>query len=39
MDGSIPLSTAHARTCEIEQALKAHFGPTTHITLHVEPLK
>jgi cation diffusion facilitator family transporter len=39
MDGSLPLSTAHARTCEIEQALKAHFGPTTHITLHVEPLK
>ena len=39
MDGTLPLSTAHARTCEIEQALKAHFGPTTHITLHVEPLK
>ncbi len=39
MDGSLPLSTAHARTCEIEQALKAHFGSTTHITLHVEPLK
>jgi cation diffusion facilitator family transporter len=39
MDGSLPLSTAHARTCEIEHALKEHFGPTTHITLHVEPLK
>ena len=39
MDGALPLSTAHARTCEIERALKDHFGPTTHITLHVEPLK
>ena len=39
MDGALPLSVAHARTCEIERALKDHFGPTTHITLHVEPLK
>ena len=38
MDGSIPLATAHARTCEIERALKARFGDRTHITLHVEPL-
>jgi cation diffusion facilitator family transporter len=39
MDGSLPLATAHERTCEIEQALKAHFGEKTHITLHVEPVK
>ena len=39
MDGALPLSTAHSRTCEIERALKEHFGPTTHITLHVEPVK
>lgn len=37
MDGSIPLATAHARTYEIERALKAHFGERTHITIHVEP--
>ena len=39
MDGSLPLAAAHARTCEIEQALKARFGEKTHITLHVEPIK
>ena len=39
MDGSLPLSVAHERTYEIEQALKSRFGPTTHITLHVEPIK
>ncbi len=39
MDGNIALTVAHARTCEIEQALKARFGESTHITLHVEPTK
>lgn len=39
MDGNLPLSTAHARTCEIEQSLKHQFGEQTHITLHVEPDK
>ena len=39
MDGQTPLAEAHARTCEIEQALKARFGADTHITLHVEPTK
>ncbi len=37
MDGSTPLSIAHSRTYEIEQALKQRFGSTTHITIHVEP--
>jgi cation diffusion facilitator family transporter len=37
MDGTLPLAVAHARTCEIERALKARFGERTHITLHVEP--
>ena len=39
MDGQMPLADAHARTCEIEQALKDRFGEKTHITLHVEPTK
>ena len=39
MDGQMPLAESHARTCEIEQALKARFGERTHITLHVEPTK
>ena len=37
MDGRMPLADAHARTCEIELALKARFGERTIITLHVEP--
>ena len=39
MDGNISLAQSHARTREIEQALKARFGAATHITLHVEPIK
>ena len=39
MDGALPLATAHARTCEIEEKLKEHFGSDAHITLHVEPMK
>ena len=39
MDGSLPLSVAHERTREIEAALKARFGDSTHINLHVEPIK
>jgi cation diffusion facilitator family transporter len=39
MDGQMPLATSHARTCEIERALKDRFGERTLITLHVEPIK
>ncbi len=39
MDGRLPLTTAHERTHEIECALKERFGQTTHITIHVEPVK
>lgn len=39
MDGSLPLTVAHERTREIEAALKSRFGDSTHINLHVEPIK
>ena len=39
MDGSLPLEVAHARACEIEQALKVRFGNSTHIAIHLEPEK
>lgn len=39
MDGQMPLAASHARTCEIERALKDCFGERTLITLHVEPIK
>ena len=39
MDGNIPLVQAHARAHHIEEALRERFGPETHITVHVEPVK
>lgn len=39
MDGSTPLLAAHDAASSIERALRAHFGPTTIISTHVEPLK
>ena len=39
MDGDISLLQAHTRTHHIEQALKERFGPETHVTVHVEPIK
>ena len=37
MDGDITLTEAHNRATAIEHRLKARFGDTTHITLHMEP--
>ncbi len=39
MDGQMSLAASHARTYEIERALKDRFGERTLITLHVEPIK
>lgn len=39
MDGDISLVKAHARSYDIEQALKQKFGPETHVVVHVEPVK
>lgn len=39
MDGHLPLSIVHDRATAIERSLKEHFGSTTHVTLHMEPLK
>ena len=39
MDGDISLLEAHSRSHYIEKELKEHFGPDTHITVHVEPVK
>ena len=39
MDGTTSLTAAHDRTTAIEHRLKAHFGPQTHVTLHMEPTK
>lgn len=39
MDGSLTLEEAHDRATAIEQTLKTHFGPQTHVTIHMEPVK
>ena len=39
MDGQLPLQTVHERATTIERKLKERFGATTHITLHMEPIK
>ena len=39
MDGSISLSQAHDITRRIETALRTEFGDSTHIGIHMEPLK
>jgi divalent metal cation (Fe/Co/Zn/Cd) transporter len=33
------LETVHERATTIERKLKQRFGPKTHVTLHMEPIK
>lgn len=39
MDGNLSLREAHDRATAIEQRLKQHFGQTTLVSLHMEPIK
>ncbi len=39
MDGRMPLCEVHERATAIERKLKEHFGPKTHVTIHMEPVK
>ena len=39
MDGNLPLSEAHAKATQIEDAYRARFGADSHIIIHTEPLK
>lgn len=39
MDGGLPLCEAHDRATAIEHKLKERFGPKTHVTIHMEPVK
>ena len=38
MDGNLSLNEAHEITKKIEHALKAEFGESTHIGIHMEPI-
>ena len=37
MDPDITLREAHDKASEVEQLLRSHYGPETHIAVHVEP--
>ena len=39
MDGRLTLSEAHSVASDIERRLKAEFGDSTHIGIHMEPTK
>ncbi|MBQ7181474.1 MAG: cation transporter [Bacteroidaceae bacterium] len=39
MDGNLPLRQAHDRASAIERKLKERFGPSTHTSIHMEPVK
>ena len=39
MDGNLPLCQVHDRATSIEHKLKERFGPQTHVTIHMEPVK
>ena len=37
MDGNITLCEAHDKATEVEDILRQHYGPDTHVAVHVEP--
>lgn len=39
MNGDISLTEAHNRASAIERRLRERFGPQTHVTIHMEPIK
>ncbi|MGM9816426.1 MAG: cation diffusion facilitator family transporter [Lepagella sp.] len=39
LPGTMPLEEAHRRASDIERALRQEFGASTHIMLHIEPIK
>lgn len=39
MDGNKSLTEAHNRASAIERRLRERFGPQTHVTIHMEPIK
>lgn len=39
MLGTTPLYEAHQHASAIESRLRAHFGPDTHVGIHLEPIK
>jgi divalent metal cation (Fe/Co/Zn/Cd) transporter len=39
LDGGLSLSEAHEKASEVERRFKARFGETSHLIVHMEPVK
>lgn len=39
MDGSMSLNEAHEQATAVERKLKEHFGSSTYVSIHMEPMK
>ena len=39
MDGDVPLTQAHDLATDVERKLKERFGQSTHVSIHMEPIK
>ena len=39
LDGGLSLSEAHEKASEVERRFKARFGETSHLIVHMEPIK
>ena len=39
LDGNLSLAEAHEKASEVERRIKEHFGPQSHIIVHMEPWK
>lgn len=39
LDGSLTLAEAHEKATEVERRFHDHFGPESHIIVHMEPVK
>ncbi|MBR5715866.1 MAG: cation transporter [Bacteroidales bacterium] len=37
VDGDLPLRDAHDMASQVEELLRSHYGPETHVAVHVEP--
>ena len=39
LDGSLSLDEAHEKASEVERLFRARFGPSSHLIVHMEPVK
>ena len=39
LDGALSLDEAHEKASEVERRFRARFGPSSHLIVHMEPVK